>query len=42
MKRTLRALGVVVLFLTTLVIPTAVRADGGGAGAGCGGTMCKP
>jgi hypothetical protein len=36
--------GVAVLFLNTLVIPTAVRADGGGGTTSCGsnGTICKP
>ncbi len=41
MKRLLFVLGVAVLFLNTLVIPTAVRADGVG-GTNCGGQMCKP
>jgi hypothetical protein len=30
------------LFLSTLVIPTAVRADGGAGGTNCGATLCKP
>ena len=43
MKRMLLVLGVAVLLLNTLVIPTAVRADGGGTGTNCGGTgLCKP
>ena len=43
MKRVLLALGAAVLFLTTLVTPTIVRADGGGGiSTGCGGGMCKP
>jgi hypothetical protein len=42
-KRALLVLGVAVLFLNTLVIPTVVRADGGGTGTNCGGnTLCKP
>jgi hypothetical protein len=41
-KRALMVLAAAVLFLNTLVIPTVAHADGGGAGAGCGGTMCKP
>jgi hypothetical protein len=43
MKRMLLLLSAAVLFLSTLVIPTAVRADGGGTGTNCGGnTICKP
>lgn len=44
MKRVLLVLGVAVLFLNSLVIPTPVRADGGGGtGTNCGGnTICKP
>jgi hypothetical protein len=43
MKRLLLVVGVAVLLLNTLVIPTAVRADGGGSGGtGCGKTLCKP
>jgi hypothetical protein len=44
MKRLLLVLGMAVLFLNTLVIPTAVRADGGGGGTLCGGgnNTCKP
>lgn len=43
MKRTLLAVAAAVLFLTTLVAPTAVKADGTGTGGqNCGGTMCKP
>jgi hypothetical protein len=44
MKRILLVLGAVVLFLNTLVIPTVVRADGGGGGTSCGsnGSTCKP
>jgi hypothetical protein len=45
MKRALFVLAAAVMFLNTLVIPTVVRADGGGGtGTNCGGgtTMCKP
>jgi hypothetical protein len=43
-KRALLILGAAVLFLNTLVIPTVVRADGGGGTTSCGsnGTICKP
>jgi len=43
-KRVLLVLGSAVLFLCTLVTPTAVRADGGaGTTTNCGGnSMCKP
>jgi hypothetical protein len=41
-KRVLLVLAAAVLFLNTLVIPTVAHADGGGAGGGCGVTMCKP
>jgi hypothetical protein len=42
-KRMLLVLGVAVLLLNTLVIPTTVRADGGGiGGTNCGKTLCKP
>jgi hypothetical protein len=41
-KRILFVLGVAVLFLNTLVVPTAVHADVGGGGTSCGGSMCKP
>jgi hypothetical protein len=42
-KRMLLAVASAVLFLSTLVTPTPVRADGGnGSGTGCGGGMCKP
>jgi hypothetical protein len=39
MKRVLLALGTAVLFLSTLVTPTAVRADGGSS-TKC--SNCKP
>ena len=43
MKRMLLVVGAAVLFLNTLVIPTVVRADGGGnGGTSCGNTLCKP
>jgi len=43
-KRVLLVLGAAVLFLNALVVPTVVRADGGGASTtNCGGnSMCKP
>jgi len=40
-KRALLVLGAALLFLNTLVVPTAVRADGVGT-TNCGGKMCKP
>jgi hypothetical protein len=43
MKHMLLVLGAAVLFLNTLVVPTVVRADGGGTTTNCGGnTICKP
>jgi hypothetical protein len=42
MKRILLVLGAAVLFVSTLVIPTAVKADGGPTSTGCGTTLCKP
>lgn len=44
MKRVLLVLGAAVLFLSTLVTPTLVKADGaGGTTTNCGGkSMCKP
>jgi hypothetical protein len=45
MKRVLLVLGSAVIFLSTLALPTIVRADGGGgSGTNCGGstTACKP
>lgn len=42
MKRILFTLGVAVLFLNTLVAPTAVRADVSGGNGSCGNTICKP
>ena len=42
MKRLLIVLGAAILFVNTLVIPTAVRADGGAGGTNCGKTLCKP
>jgi hypothetical protein len=43
-KRVLLVLGVAVLFLNSLVVPTAVWADGGGGtNTNCGGNaICKP
>jgi hypothetical protein len=40
-KQVLLALGVAVLLLNTLVVPTVAKADAPG-GTSCGGTMCKP
>ncbi len=31
-----------ILFVNTLVIPTAVKADGGTGTTNCGKTLCKP
>jgi len=42
MKRILLILGAAVLFASTLVIPTAVMADGGPGGTNCGMVLCKP
>ncbi len=46
MKRTLLVFSAAILFLSSLAIPTVVRADGGtggGGGQNCsGGTVCKP
>ena len=42
MKRMLLVLGAAVLFLNTLVIPTALRADGGTGSTNCGAKLCKP
>jgi len=43
-KRTLLIVATAVVFLSTLVTPTIVRADGGGGlGSNCGGSgICKP
>jgi hypothetical protein len=42
-KRVLLVIGTAVLFLSTLLTPTLVKADGGGGTTtGCGGKMCKP
>jgi hypothetical protein len=40
-KRMLLILGTAVVLLNTLVIPTVVRADGGGTGT-CTTSSCKP
>jgi hypothetical protein len=42
MKRMLLVLAAAVLFVNTLVIPTVLRADGGGGTTNCGNTLCKP
>jgi hypothetical protein len=31
-----------ILFVNTLVTPTAVKADGGAGNTSCGNTICKP
>jgi hypothetical protein len=41
-KRMLMIVAATVIFLSTLVVPTVVLADGGGTGTGCGQTLCKP
>ena len=42
-KHMLFAICVAVLFLNSLVVPTAAHADlGGGSGSGCGNGVCKP
>jgi len=42
-KRVLLVVSAAVLFLSTLVTPTLVKADGGGNTTNCGGSgMCKP
>lgn len=42
MKRMLLVVATAILFVSTLVTPTIVKADGGGTTTGCGGGMCKP
>ncbi len=44
MKRTLLAVAVALMFLNTLVVPTAAHADGGGGSTSCNGGngICKP
>lgn len=42
MKRTLLALTAALLFLSSLAIPTAVRADGGGGNGGGNSQNCTP
>jgi hypothetical protein len=42
MKRMLLVLATAMLFLNSFVVPTVVRADGGGTGTNCGGRLCKP
>jgi hypothetical protein len=41
-KRMLLVLSAAVVFLSTLVVPTVVRADGGSTSTNCDGKMCKP
>jgi hypothetical protein len=41
-KRVLFVLATAVLFINTLMIPTAAKADGGGSTTGCGTKLCKP
>ena len=42
MKRALLVVATAVIFLSTLVVPTVVRADGGSTTTNCGNTLCKP
>ncbi|HZC21843.1 MAG TPA: hypothetical protein VE866_00775 [Candidatus Binatia bacterium] len=42
MNRILFVLGVAVLFVSTLVVPTTVHADVSGGNGSCGNTICKP
>ena len=42
MKRILLVLSAAVVFLSTLVVPTVVQADGVPTGTNCGKVMCKP
>lgn len=42
MKRILFVVAAAILFASTFVVPTVVRADGGATGTSCGGHMCKP
>lgn len=42
MKRVLLVLAAAILFVNTLVTPTAVHADGGAGSTNCGDKMCKP
>ncbi|HXO35395.1 MAG TPA: hypothetical protein VN901_23900 [Candidatus Acidoferrales bacterium] len=44
MKRTLLVVAIALMFLNTIVVPTAAHADGGSGGANCSGNsmMCKP
>jgi hypothetical protein len=41
-KRILLVLSAAVIFLSTLVVPTVVRADGGAGTTNCDGKVCKP
>jgi len=41
-KRVLLVFSAAVIFLSTLMVPTVVRADGGVGGTNCDGKMCKP
>jgi hypothetical protein len=42
MKRMLLVLAAAVLFASTLVVPTVVKADGSPTNTNCGSTLCKP
>jgi len=42
MKRIVLVVAAAVLFVSTLVVPTVVRADGGATSTSCGNTLCKP
>ena len=42
MKRIILVVGAAVLFVSTLVVPKVVQADGGATSTSCGGHLCKP
>jgi hypothetical protein len=42
MKRILLIVGAAVLFVSAVVVPTALQADGLPTGTNCGTTLCKP
>jgi hypothetical protein len=41
-KHIVLVVGAAILFVSTLVVPTVVRADGGASSTGCGNSLCKP